>query len=218
MAAFTAGPARRQSREAGGEGGQEAARQRPVLAEHAGEALGVGAGPGSALAAHREAHLLRLQHAGGAAGAGVDHERLGHLAGQVLLQHQPVGQGVDELGHLAEADHPPARHVSHVGQAAGGQQVVRADGVEVDGGDGHQLLAPGGHGLAQDLGGIAPVAVEQVAGPGLGHPLRRLLQIGAAPHLGRQLQRVEEARHRPRQRAGRRPPAGRPPARHQRPR
>ena len=57
---------------------------------------------------------------------------------------------------------------------------------------------------AEDLGRIAPVAVEQVVAPGLGHPRRRAVEVGAAPHLGREVEgrRGRRPRRAPARRAG----------------
>ena len=147
---------------------------------------------GAALAAHGHAELLRLEDAGGAPRPDVRHERVGDLAREVLLQDEPVREGVHEPHQLAEADDLPARHVGDVGDPPGREQVVRADGVEVDPGHRHEV-APGAREAAgEDLGGIVAVAVHQVLEPGLGDAAGGLGEVRAAAHRRGQAEGVEE--------------------------
>ena len=151
-----------------------------VLARQVADALveHLGARLAATLAPDGEAHLLGVENAGGPARAEVLHQRVGDLPRQHLLDHQPVGEAIDEPGQQSESHHPPVRDVGHAGLPAIREEVVRTDGVEVDPGQGHQVAARDLHGLPEDPGGVLPVAVEQVVAEGLGHPPWRALDVG----------------------------------------
>ena len=173
----------------------EAAPGRPVLREDAHPRLGVRPRPRALLSADRHAELLGLEHARGAARADVADERLRDVACEVLLEDEPVGERVDELHDLPEPDHPAARHVGDVRHAARRQEVVRADRVVVDPGDGHEVAAGARQPTGEDRGGVAPVAVDEVLEPRLRHPARRVGEIGGTPNVAGEPERIEEARH-----------------------
>ena len=179
--------------------------QAALRAIDAGEGLGVGARLAAPLAPDGEAHLLGVEDAGGPARAEVLHQRVGDLPRQHLLDHQTVGEAVDEPRQHAESHHPPAGDVGHAGLAAIRQEVVRTDGVEVDPGERHQVPTRDVHGLPEDLRGVLSVAVEQVVAEGLGHPARRALDVGPPELLGGDDLR-EEAGDGGRGRSGRRSP------------
>ena len=145
-----------------------------------------------ALAADREAELLGVEDAGGAARSEVSHQRLGDQPREILLQHQAVREAVDEPRELAEPDHPAARDVADMGDAARRQEVMRAHRVEVDPGHRHEAAGGRRDRLGEDLRGVLRVSVDEVGRPGLRHPPRRVGEIAARANLGRQLERVEE--------------------------
>lgn len=102
-------------------------------------------------------------------------ERVGDLLGEALLQLRARRQRLDDPRKATKADYSCRRHVGEVRGADEGQQMVLADGAELDVAQEHELAA-----LA--LGKLDRVAevVERVlveAGEevrvGLRHPLRR---------------------------------------------
>ncbi len=110
----------------------------------------------AALPANGQAQLLRVEDAGRAPRAEVLHERLGHLARQRLLDDEPMGEAVDELGERAEPDHPAPGDVGHVRHAAVREEVVRAHGVEVDAAHRHEVPPALGHAAREHLAGSRP--------------------------------------------------------------
>jgi hypothetical protein len=167
-------------------------------------------GADAPLAADRHAELLGLEDARRAARADVRHERVRDLAREVLLEDEPVRERVDELHDLAEPDDPAARQVRDVRDAARRQQVVRADGVEVDPGDGDEVPPGARDGAGEDLRGFAPVPVHEVLEPRLRDAPRGVGEVRRAADPGRQPERVEEPLHRARGERGVRAPTRRP--------
>jgi hypothetical protein len=106
-----------------------------------------------------------------------------------------VGQRVDELHELAEADDAAAREVSDVRHAARREQVVRADGVEVDARHRDEVRARARDGVGEDLGGIAPVPIDEVLEPSLRDAARGDRQVRRPADRRRQPEGVEEPLH-----------------------
>src|SRR5690606_10828405 len=73
-----------------------------VVPEHAAHGAGDGAGPGGAHAAHRHAHVLRLDHDDRAGRTELVHQRIGDLEGEPLLHLRASGVDVDQAGELAQ--------------------------------------------------------------------------------------------------------------------
>ena len=81
-----------------------------------------------------------LDHARGADGAQLVHQRVGDLRCQPLLHLRPAGEAFDEAGELAQSDDLAVGEVGDVRTAGEGEQVVLAEGVKLDVAQQHDLV------------------------------------------------------------------------------
>ena len=123
--------------------------------------------------------MLGLDHYRHAGGAGHLADRLGDLPGEVLLDLQAAGEHVDDPRHLRQAEHLAGGNVRHMSLADEGQEVVFAQGVQLDVADDDHFIVVRGEQRAVDdfLQGLA-IAVAEVL-HGLGRALRGVEQAFA---------------------------------------
>ena len=111
-----------------------------VVAEGAQHATGHHRHPRLVDPARGHALVLRLddhRHA-----ARIEHllDRVGDLRGQLFLDLQPLGIGVDQPGQLADAHHAPVRQIGHVGAPDDRHHVVLAIALQPDVAQQHDLV------------------------------------------------------------------------------
>jgi hypothetical protein len=104
------------------------------------------------------------------------HHRVGDLVGEPLLHLEPPGKDVHDPRHLRQTQNLAVGDVGHVGPPEERQQVVLAQGVDLDvPHHNHALVSLLEHGVAHDLFHRHPVALGQKA-ERLLHPLGGLQQ------------------------------------------
>src|SRR5207249_10673650 len=79
-----------------------------------------------------DTHVLGFDEAGGPGGPKDAGEDLHDAVRQALLDLQAARQNVHDARDLGEPGEAPARKIGHVGAALEGQEVMDADGVELD--------------------------------------------------------------------------------------
>src|SRR5579884_998460 len=142
----------------------------PKAAEHAG---GHGLAARLLDPAHLHAEVPRLHHHRHPVGPNHLLQGLRDLARHALLELQPMGVQADQARDLAQPHHPAAGKVGHVRRPEEGQEVVLAEGVELDVPDGHDLVVVLlEERVADRVADVQVVALGQVA-QGPRHPLRR---------------------------------------------